>query len=52
MKQWTRKGAARGLLVAAALLFVVAEAQPAAAPRRKRRQPVNLASAARSSLAS
>ncbi len=32
MKQWTRKGVARGLLVAAALLFVVAKAQPAAAP--------------------
>jgi hypothetical protein len=32
MKQWTRKGVARGLLLAAALSFVVAKAQPAAAP--------------------
>jgi len=32
MKQWTRKGVARGLLVGAASLFVVAQAQPAAAP--------------------
>ena len=32
MKNWTWKSVARGLLVAAALLFVVAKAQPAAAP--------------------
>ena len=32
MKKSTRKGVARGLLVAAALFFVVAKAEPAAAP--------------------